>query len=214
MRNTKSNKKKIYNLIILDESGSMQTIKQATIKGFNELASNIKETSQSYKDQEHYVSVISFNCSGVKYRLYNQPVEELMLFDDRLFEPMGLTPLYDEIGESILKLKHDLLKEENYNVLVTVITDGYENDSKEFNSNSISHLIQSFSENPNWVFGLIGANIDVTSLAELLSIPTKRTISFAAEDEGVNTMFSRYSRAQDNLCSMVDNVDDLSDLPF
>jgi hypothetical protein len=46
-------------------------------------------------------------------------------------------------------------------------------------------LIQSFSENPNWVFGLIGANIDVTSLAELLSIPTKRTISFEAEAEGV-----------------------------
>lgn len=207
-------KKKIYNLIILDESGSMESIKQSTIKGFNELALNIKETSQSFKDQEHYVSVVSFNCYGVKYRLYNQPVEELMLFDERLFEPNGLTPLYDAIGESTLKLKHDLLKEENYNVLVTVITDGHENDSKEFNSSSISHLIQSFSENSNWAFGLIGANIDIDSLAELLSIPSQRTMAFEAEEEGVSFMFSRYSKVQENLCAMVDQGISVDELPF
>jgi len=43
-------KHKIFNLIILDESGSMQSIKDVTISDFNELVQTIKSTGKKYPE--------------------------------------------------------------------------------------------------------------------------------------------------------------------
>ena len=205
---------KIYNLIILDESGSMSSIKSQTIQGFNDLATKIKETQKMFPAQRHYISIVTFNDIGIKFRLFNQPVGELNKIDDRTFQPDGQTPLYDAICKSALKLKHELYHDKDYNVLVTIITDGEENNSSEFTQKETKLLIENLSENPNWAFGLIGANIDVEAVANSLSIPIKRTITFNSEDSSVKQMFERYGKAQEKLTYIIDKGESFDDLPF
>ena len=205
---------KIYNLIILDESGSMDSIKKQIIFGFNDLASKIKETQKMFPNQHHYISLVTFNDSLIKFRLFNQPVSEIINIDNRTFQPDGQTPLYDAICKSVLKLKHELYHINNYNALITIITDGEENNSSEFSHKETKLLIENLSENPNWAFGLIGANIDVETVANSLSIPIKRTITFSSEDNSVKQMFERYGKAQEKLIYIIDEGGQSDDLPF
>ena len=59
---------KIYNLIILDESGSMETIEQEAISGLNETFQTIKNAQKEHQEQRHFISFVTFNSclhSGV-----------------------------------------------------------------------------------------------------------------------------------------------------
>ena len=54
-------KTKVFNLIILDKSGSMSTIADAAIAGFNETVGGIRSAQKQFADtQEHYVSLLPF----------------------------------------------------------------------------------------------------------------------------------------------------------
>jgi len=55
------NRHKVYNLIVLDESGSMEEIKNETISGFNEIVQTVKGAEQDFPEQEHFISFITFN---------------------------------------------------------------------------------------------------------------------------------------------------------
>jgi Mg-chelatase subunit ChlD len=204
-------KRQIHNLIILDESGSMGMIKQATIDGFQNLKNNILSSELEFKKQEHLVSVVTFNGKDVKFRLFAQPVSELVSFNSKNYHPDSTTPLYDAICKSVFKLKHELHSVKNYRVLVTVITDGCENSSKEFTRKETKFLIESMSEDSRWGFGLIGANIDIGSTARSLAIPLERTIEFESNDESVSDLFSRYGAAQYNMSAAFDVGCDFSD---
>ena len=59
-------KHKVYNLIILDESGSMESIRKTIINGFNEVVQTIKGIAIEFPEQEHYVTMITFNSLGIK----------------------------------------------------------------------------------------------------------------------------------------------------
>ena len=48
-------KKRIFNLIIIDESGSMQSIKKQAIDSVNETLQTICSAQGKYEEQEHYV---------------------------------------------------------------------------------------------------------------------------------------------------------------
>ena len=56
---------KIYNLIILDESGSMASLKRSTISGFNEVVQSIQSASKQFPEQQHYISLVTFNGDGI-----------------------------------------------------------------------------------------------------------------------------------------------------
>jgi len=191
------NKKQIHNLIILDESGSMGMIKSATIKGCQALAQKIISLGDESSEHDHIVTLVTFNDKGVTERLFVQPISELVEINETNYQPDGLTPMFDAICKSVLRLKRELHDEEDYGVLVTVITDGLENASEEFNLKETRLLIEDMSSDSRWGFGLIGANIDLEKTAEALSIPLDRTIEFEQTDSSVDAMFQRYGRAQE-----------------
>ena len=57
-------KHQVHNLIILDESGSMNSIKKTILNGFNELINSVKSIEKEFPEQEHYISIISFNSKN------------------------------------------------------------------------------------------------------------------------------------------------------
>lgn len=76
-------KKKVFNLLILDESGSMCSIEKATVSGLNETIQSIRNAQKKHPEQEHFVSLMSFNSEGRKYHYERTPAEEISSFDGK-----------------------------------------------------------------------------------------------------------------------------------
>ena len=91
-------KHKVHNLIILDESGSMELIRKTIIQGFNEIVQTVKGIEKEFPEQEHLISLISFNGSGHKILHFADPVSKLEMIDDSRYQREASTPLYDAIG--------------------------------------------------------------------------------------------------------------------
>jgi hypothetical protein len=179
-------KHKVHNLIILDESGSMESIKPSIINGFNELVQSIKEIQKQFPEQEHDISIISFNGNGNKVLHFMDDVSKLNTIDSSNYIPNGMTPLYDAMGFGITKLRKKLKSNTNYNVLVTILTDGEENASKEYSGAVIKNMIEELSLE-NWTFTYIGTDHDVEKMATNLSI--KNSMVFEKNADGIKTMF-------------------------
>ena len=196
---------KVYNLIILDESGSMDSIKKATISGFNELVQTIKGIEKQFPEQQHFISFVTFNGQDVKTHLDKQAVAMLSQMDAKNYKPASATPLYDAIGLSVTKLRLDLTGQENTNVLVTILTDGEENSSREFNGQQIKTLIEE-QKASGWTFTYIGANQDVERVAGNLSITN--TMQFEANDADVNRMFAKERSSRFSYSQKIRNKED------
>ncbi|MCO6463307.1 MAG: VWA domain-containing protein [Saprospiraceae bacterium] len=186
-------KHQVHNLIILDESGSMDPIKDTIISGFNELVQTIQGIEKQFPDQEHFISFISFNSLGTKLFHLIDPVSKLEEINADDYNPNSCTPLYDAMGYAITKLRQILQGKKDYNVLVTVLTDGEENDSKEFSGNDIKKLIEKLKME-RWTFTYIGTDHDVDKVATSLSI--NNTMIFEKSGYGVKEMFAKEARAR------------------
>lgn len=186
-------KHQVHNLIILDESGSMESIKPTIINGFNELVQSIKGIQKQFPEQEHFISIISFNGFGNKIMHFIDPVSKLNTIDSSNYIPDSMTPLYDALGFGLSKLNQHLENQKNYNVLVTVLTDGEENASKEYSGLAIKNKIDELSEG-NWTFTYIGTDHDVEKMASSLSI--KNTMKFDKNEEGIQSMFAEEYRSR------------------
>jgi hypothetical protein len=188
-----NNKHQVHNLIILDESGSMESIKKNIIQGFNEIVQTVKGIEKEFPEQEHFISLVSFNGLGQKTLHFADPVSKLGMIDDSRYQPGASTPLYDAIGFSCTKLKTILGKSKNYNVLVTILTDGEENASTEYNGPAVKRLIEDL-KSKNWTFTYIGTEHDVENAA--MSISINNTISFSKCEESMKDMFEKEGKAR------------------
>ena len=187
------NKHQVHNLIILDESGSMGTIKSLIINGFNELVQSVKGIEGQFPEQEHLISMVSFNALNNNILHFIDPVSKLDAINDSTYNPASMTPLYDAMGFSISKLKLYLEGKENYSVLVTVLTDGEENASKEYTGAAIKNLVDELKQQ-NWTFTYIGADHDVEGMASKMNI--RNTMSFDKNGQDIKRMFERESSSR------------------
>ncbi len=198
------NKHKVHNLIILDESGSMDSIKSIIISGFNELVQTVKGVQKQFPKQDHRISLITFNGLGNKIHHFNVPVEELGLIDKDKYQPDSMTPLFDAMGFGIAKLQKVLEKEKKYNVLVTILTDGLENASREYSGTAIKKLVQQLKLE-NWTFTYIGTDHNVEDFAASISITN--TLNFIKSEQGTHTMFQKEREARTNYSRKLDLFD-------
>ena len=187
-------KHEVHNLIILDESGSMLSIENTTIQGFNEIVQTVKGIATQYPEQEHFISFVTFNGLGIKTLHFCEPVEKLEEINAESYQPGASTPLYDAMGFSLGKLRKELEGKTDYHVLVTILTDGEENSSKEYSGTAIKKLVEELTEK-NWTFTYIGTDHEVEKFA--ISISIHNTMKFSKNDEDMNAMFAkeRNSRA-------------------
>lgn len=190
-------------MIILDESGSMISIMKQALDGVNETIQTIRAAQKKHDDQEHILSLVSFNSADVK-TIYNLvEVDKAEELTDRQYRPSCGTPLYDAMGQAITELRKHVADSDA--VLVTVITDGYENASREYNGEAIKALVESMKAK-GWIFTYIGANQDVEKVAATISITN--SLSFKANAVGTQAMFARERKARSRWFDrLADNVD-------
>ena len=198
-------KTKIFNLIILDESGSMESIKNTIISGFNEVVQSVKMVAEEFPEQEHFISLVSFDSTKIKTIHDIEPVEKLEKIDDSKYKPGAMTPLYDAMGTGILQLKRVTDTHPDCKVLVTILTDGEENASKEFNGQSIKALVDELQAQ-NWTFSYIGANHDVEKFA--ISVSIKNYMKFETNEQDMKRMFEEEKNARINYSAKIRNNED------
>ena len=188
-------KLKVYNLIILDKSGSMGSIAEAAISGFNETVGGIRSAQKRLADsQEHYVSLYVF-CDCDKHYIYeNVPVEMVKTLTSREYQPCCCTPLYDAMGTSLNQLLNKIQSDKNATAAVTVITDGLENASREYSGKAIKALVDKLKDEEGWNFAYIGTNQDVDAVAADLSITN--TMYFEDNSEGMQHAWNRERKAK------------------
>lgn len=184
--------KKTFNLIILDKSGSMSAIREAAIAGVNETVGTIRKAGRE-NDIPQQVTISAFCSCGIDDLCLNEPADNVKTITEKDYQPCCCTPLYDAIGTCCTRLKKLIANRDDVAVSVTIITDGYENASREWTAGSIKKLIESLKAE-GWLFAYIGANQDVEKVSFSMSIDN--AMAFQATAEGTERMFKREQKAR------------------
>ena len=182
---------KIYNLIILDASGSMYSIRNEAIAGVVETIQTIRTAQEENADQEQMLSLVVFNGKRITTVYDRMPITKVPDFSEKDYRPSDNTPLYDAMGDSITNLQRYINEDDN--VLVTIITDGYENASIEWNHERILNLVEDLKKK-NWLFTYIGANQDALAVARDMGID--HSMNFCSDMEGTRNMFMKEKRSR------------------
>ena len=185
---------RVLNLIILDESGSMSGLEKVSVDGVNETIQTIKSSYEQLSDQKQLMTFVTFSDKyGKPYRKRFDladisTVESYQLSE---YQPGGTTPLYDTMGETLSELEK--VATENDIVLVTIITDGYENSSREYDAEKIRTLVKRLDEK-DWVFTYIGANQD--AILEARKIGINNAMNYDANERGTREMWEKEKRSR------------------
>lgn len=185
---------KVYNLIILDESGSMHSVRNEILDALKEIYENINQISSKKSHITSYFSFVSFENGNIKFHEWNKPVKENLTMDYN-YNPEGSTNLLDATCTSILKLKNELKSKSNYRVFVTIITDGEENSSTEYSLEETRSLINDLKATGKWEFLYIGADHNVNLASRAMNITN--SFEFEKNNEGIRGMCYKLSDSLD-----------------
>lgn len=191
--------KKVFNLIVVDESGSMSIIRKQAYEGMNETIETIKKIQEAHPELEQRITLMTFDSAHKSFIYEDIPASRAEKLAWNMYNPGGATPLYDAIGLGISKI--NALAGKDDEVLVTVITDGEENCSEEYNLTMVKNLIEKLKEQ-NWTFALIGTdNLDVETMAHGMSI--ENHLSFKEDEAGTKAMFEKERQSRMMYCDEV-----------
>jgi len=177
---------------IIDRSGSMGSIQKDAQGGFDAFIEEQKKVPGKAT-----VTLAHFDDA---YELVweNRPLEDIKK-GDYLLMPRGLTALLDAIGKTVQKVGERLSKtaEEKRpeKVMVTIITDGQENHSKEYKRKQIMEMINHQRDTYKWEFMFLAANQDAIGEAQTIGIPAHLSMNFAASGQGVRAAYHVASKS-------------------
>lgn len=170
---------------ILDRSGSMQTVKGATISGFNEYVENLKRS-----DPDATLSLTLFDSEGID-TADARKTREVALLDDQTYKPRANTPLWDAVGRVVSKSQDN----PDTAYLVVILTDGQENSSHEWDRAKLAELIKRKEVSGRWTFAYLGSNQDAWAEAGKFGAQAGSTISYAAGAAGTASAYNTMTAA-------------------
>jgi len=168
---------------VLDKSGSMGTIRAATISGFNEFKNDqAREGGNAFFTLTLFDTEIGTVCEAV-------PVREVPDLDPGTYVPDGCTALYDAIGHTMRITDDFVVANKPDQVLFVIMTDGMENASREFGRDTIFKLIQDRQKLNGYEFIYMGANQDAYIAGMEMGMRDGRALTYVASPmEAQDTM--------------------------
>lgn len=196
---TTTTNEKTHIICVLDRSGSMSSIMDDSIGGFN---SFIKQQQELPDDATLTVALFD-NRHEMLYN--NVDINEVKEITRDEWFPRGMTALYDAIGMTITadmaKINAMKKKDRPDKVLVCVVTDGHENSSREYDIDDIKKLIKDREDN-DWNFIYLAANQSAFDVGSSFGISGNNTYTYTASSAGAYSMSNTMSDATTNYRSM------------
>lgn len=180
-------------VFILDASGSMHGLESDTIGGFNSMLDKQKK-----QGGQAYVSTVLFDDES-KVIHDRKPIATIAPMTDRDYSVGGCTALLDAVGGAIHHIGnvHKYAREEDrpQKTLFVIITDGYENASREYTYDKVKHMISRQQEKYGWEFMFLGANIDAAKEAAKYGIKKDMAVNFVCDRKGTALNYDAVSDA-------------------
>lgn len=164
--------------LIVDRSGSMQSV-----------ATDVRGSVQQFiGDQKKEAGKATLTVAQFDHQyevVYNfkdiQEVDEKKFAQE--YTPRGSTALLDAIGRTTLAMQKQLdslsKEEQPKRVVVAIITDGFENASREFNMEQIKQMIKD-KEAAGWDFMFMGATLDTVQVAKSMGFSADKSAYYEA----------------------------------
>lgn len=142
-------------------------------------------------DQHHFVSIYLFRSGSSRYIHKDVPAMGIQELKENDYRPGACTPLFDAIGFTLTEMRNCIGTDSmGY---VTVISDGYENDSRQFTLQMVKELVDELKEK-GVIFSFIGANIDATAYARSMDIDN--SMQFRQDERGTREMWQRERKSR------------------
>lgn len=165
--------------MLLDRSGSMQSIKAATIAGFDEFM-----LEQRGVTGRCTVTLAQFD-SEYEEVYADRDIATVPSLD---LQPRGMTALLDSIARLVhsTSVRITQLPEDQRpaTVIVGIMTDGHENASTEYTHAAIKALVTERETVFGWTFLYMGANQDAIEVGETLGVARERSLTYEGVSAG------------------------------
>jgi Mg-chelatase subunit ChlD len=185
----------VHIAVVLDRSGSMEPIADEVVGGLNAFLKK-----QRRLEGPAHVTVAQFDSEDPFEVLLDAiPVVETTDIPRQAYQPRGLTPLYDAMGQMIARLlerqlARKVLGEAEEDVLVVVVTDGEENASHRYGRHQVFEMVEA-RKVEGWTFVFMGANQDAYAEGAGLAVGVGNTSGWAATRAGTARAMSSLDRA-------------------
>lgn len=171
-------------VVVLDRSGSMESIAKSTVEGFNTFLNEQKNA-----EGEAFLTLVQFDDRyEIDYK--SVPISEAKpLIVNETFVPRGSTALLDAIGKTI----EDLESEKNErDVIFVIITDGFENASKTYKKEAISKMIET-KEKDGWNVLFLAANQDAIQSGASIGVRSEKSMTWGTDEISVHNTYTNFS---------------------
>jgi uncharacterized protein YegL len=172
-------KPRTHVVLILDQSGSMSSIRDTAVTCYNEL---VQQAQMNSKDQDILVSLLTFNGDCYEH-LWAVPANDLRQSTADGYACEGGTALNDALGYAVKKLLAGPdAEDKNTSFLVQVVTDGEENSSRHFpaSERTLRDLVAGVQETGRWTFTFMGCSVSyLEKLAQQMAVPAANMAAFA-----------------------------------
>lgn len=172
---------------ILDRSGSMQTIHDDSIGGFNAFLKAQKEIKSPAN-----ISVVLFDD---KYQvLYDDiDIQKAEPLTSKTYNLSGSTAMNDAIGKTLNKM----FSKNPAKAIVCILTDGQENASKEYTTTQVKALIEK-AQGKGWEIQFLAANQDAFATGASYGMNLKNVANFKADPLGTRTAYANLTASATN----------------
>jgi len=161
--------------LLLDMTGSMLSSKQVTLSAVNEYLGSVR----SGKDTQGFLFTLSLFNSDIRVKKHLDAVKASKIEDltGDTYLPDWNTPLYDAIGQTISDATSQTKKGDG--TLIVIVTDGWENASREYTKDGIIRLIDE-KQKAGWQFVYLAQNLDAMAAGAGFGIAAGNTVSYDA----------------------------------
>lgn len=170
-------------VVLLDRSGSMESIKQDMVGGFGTFVAE-----QQAIPGRCDMTLVQFDSQSIDTVLEAMPLAQV---PELVLEPRGGTPLLDAMGATITRVteRHATSAQKPDKVVFMVITDGQENSSKSYTRDQVKALVEAQTA-AGWVFSYLGANVDSFAEAQSLGVAAAAAMNYTPNAAGVMGIYS------------------------
>ena len=179
---------KTYVSIVLDKSTSMYNLRDKVIEVFNHLTSDLASESDR-NNQDTRLSLYMF-ADLVETLYVDAGLKSLTPLSRANFVPAGWTALMDGVKEAVDRSSrmHDATAE-HVSHLVMVLTDGYENRSRNITQQDFAQLLAAKQATGDWTFAFYVPPGNKKDLANSFGVPLGNIMEWETSAKGVDDVY-------------------------